>query len=318
MAAIRQARSEKPKLAASDTKSGVPWGAVFFDCRVAVVPGTGHVRQCATPRFSLSGRKGIGQNKPFPAGPSHAQSMPDQPFPMIRFRGVSKRYRERAILKDLHLDVAHGECFGLVGMNGAGKTTTIKSLLDFVDLDSGSIELAGISHRVTAARRALAFLPERFNPPYYLTGSDFLRFALSLQDVALVAAQVNGMLERLDLDRAALQRPVRTYSKGMTQKLGLAACFLAQKDLYVLDEPMSGLDPKARALLKAQIGRVRTSGATVFFSTHALADVEEICDRMAVLHEGALRFVGSPRECKHKFEAATLEQAYMRCIDAEL
>lgn len=122
------------------------------------------------------------------------------------------------------------------------------------------------------------------------------------------------VLRSLDLDVSALKRPVRAYSKGMTQKLGLAACFLANKALYVLDEPMSGLDPKARALLKARLQSLRSNGCTLFFNTHALADVEEICDRMAILHDGQIRFVGSPMTCRQQFSAPTLEQAYMNCI----
>jgi ABC-2 type transport system ATP-binding protein len=107
---------------------------------------------------------------------------------------------------------------------------------------------------------------------------------------------------------------VRSYSKGMSQKLGLAACLLARKALYVLDEPMSGLDPKARALLKVQLKALRARGSTLFFSSHALADVDEMCDRMAILHGGQLRFVGSPAECRSHFASTTLEQAYMACI----
>ena len=121
-------------------------------------------------------------------------------------------------------------------------------------------------------------------------------------------------MEALLASTRETMHPVRSYSKGMTQKLGLAACFLARKDLYVLDEPMSGLDPKARALLKARLQDLRARGCTLFFSSHALADVEEICDRMASLHDGHLRFVGSPAECRRRYEADSLEQAYMRCI----
>jgi ABC-type multidrug transport system ATPase subunit len=108
---------------------------------------------------------------------------------------------------------------------------------------------------------------------------------------------------------------VRKYSKGMTQKLGLAACLLAGKQALVLDEPMSGLDPKARALFKAQLATVREADTTVFFSSHALADVEELCDRLAILHAGALRFAGSPAECRERFGGETLEQAFLHCIE---
>lgn len=232
----------------------------------------------------------------------------------IRFQDIVKRYDKKLVLNGVNLEIAKGEFFGLVGMNGAGKTTLIKCLLDFCATDEGAIEIFGVSNRLTAARMPMAFLPERFMPPYYLTGKDFLKYMLKLQGGVFEQAEAESVLHALDLESSALSRPVRLYSKGMTQKLGLAACFLAQKDLYVLDEPMSGLDPKARALLKVCLHALRERGCTLFFSSHALADVEEICDRMAILHDGQLRFVGSPKACREKYEAATLEQAFMRCI----
>jgi ABC-2 type transport system ATP-binding protein len=118
----------------------------------------------------------------------------------------------------------------------------------------------------------------------------------------------------LDFDCAALDRPVRTYSKGMTQKVGLAACFLSRKDLYVFDEPTSGLDPKARALFKAQLRALKSAARTVFFTSHALADVAEICDRMAVVHDGVLRFTGTPNDLCRREGTDGLEQAFLACI----
>lgn len=236
-------------------------------------------------------------------------------IPALRFQKLSKRYDKREVLHGIDLEVAQGEFFGLVGMNGAGKTTMLKCLMDFMAFDGGTIEIMGASHRQANARAPLAFLPERFMPPYYLTGKDFLKYMLRLRNLPFDQDTAQNMVVQLDLDPSALSRPVRSYSKGMNQKLGLAACFLAQRQLYVLDEPMSGLDPKARALLKACLTRQREQGATLFFSSHALADVEEICDRMAILHEGRLRFIGSPEECRQRYLAATLEQAYMKCIN---
>jgi len=235
--------------------------------------------------------------------------------PALRFQHITKHYGATQVLCDLDLEISRGEFFGLVGMNGAGKTTLIKCLLDFCALDGGSIEIFGVSHRLTVARNPLAFLPERFMPPYYLTGQDFLKYMLKLQSLPYDPLDAAAILTALDLDFSALTRPVRTYSKGMTQKLGLAACFLASKDLYVLDEPMSGLDPKARALLKAHLQELRTTGRTLFFSSHALADVEEICDRMAILHDGKIRFIGPPAACCQQYGTNTLEQAYLKCID---
>jgi ABC-2 type transport system ATP-binding protein len=232
----------------------------------------------------------------------------------IHLQQVVKNYDKKTVLKSIDLEIAQGEFFGLVGMNGAGKTTLLKCLLDFCAVDQGTIEIFGVSNRLTQAREPLAFLPERFMPPYYLTGKDFLTYMLRLQNIPYQSKAAEQALHELDLDLSALTKPVRSYSKGMTQKLGLAACFLAQKKLYVLDEPMSGLDPKARALLRARLQALREQGGTLFFSSHALADVEGICDRMAILHEGQLRFVGSPQACREQYAADTLEQAYMRCI----
>lgn len=235
-------------------------------------------------------------------------------LPALRFQQVTKRYGAASVLRGVDLELRAGECFGLVGVNGAGKTSLIKCLLDFCALDGGSIEIFGQPHHRPAARQPLGFLPERFNPPYYLTGADFIRYLLSLQGLAYQPSDVHAMLAALDLDQDALKRTVRSYSKGMTQKLGLAACLLARKPLYILDEPMSGLDPKARALLKEQLRSLHQGGSTVFLTSHALADVDELCDRMAILHDGCIRFSGTPAECRARFGAQTLEQAFLTCI----
>ena len=234
----------------------------------------------------------------------------------LRFSCVAKNYGRAGVLHDVSFEVARGDFFGLVGVNGAGKTTLLKCMLDFCDTDRGSIEIFDTPHRLTAARRRLAFLPERFNPPYYLTGEDFIKYVLEMQSAAYDCDAAERMLRALDLDLAALSLPVRAYSMGMTQKLGLAACFLSGKDLYVLDEPTSGLDPKARALLKSHLRELKQRSHTVFFTSHALADVAEVCDRMAVMHAGRLRFAGTPAELCGQFATADLEQAFMRCIEA--
>ena len=127
-------------------------------------------------------------------------------------------------------------------------------------------------------------------------------------------AERHDMCGRLDLDTDALAKSVRNYSKGMAQKLGLAACFLSGKQLFVLDEPMSGLDPKARLLVKRHLQSCRSEGRSIFISTHMLSDVEELCDRMGILHAGKLRFVGSPEECRRTYSSDTLEEAYLNCI----
>jgi ABC-2 type transport system ATP-binding protein len=137
---------------------------------------------------------------------------------------------------------------------------------------------------------------------------------LTLHAVPYSAAQVQSTLDALDLDRRVLQMPVRSFSKGMTQKLGLAACLLAAKRLYILDEPTSGLDPKARALLKRALSALRDQGRTLFLTSHLLADVEQLCDRMAVLHDGLIRFVGTPAALLAQYQATDMESAFLACI----
>jgi ABC-2 type transport system ATP-binding protein len=232
----------------------------------------------------------------------------------LKFQRVSKFYGSFQALKEVNLEVREGECFGLVGVNGAGKTTLIKCLLDFCETDSGCIEIFGLDHRSTASRRRLAFLPERFSPPYYLTGRDFLAYLLNLRGLRYDQTQAKAMLAQLDLDPVCLSRPVRSYSKGMAQKLGLVGCFLTQRDLYVLDEPTSGLDPKARALFKDIARRLRAESKTIFFTSHSLPDVAETCDRIAVTHDGRVFFMGTPSELRHRYDNEDLEQAFLHLI----
>jgi ABC-2 type transport system ATP-binding protein len=127
---------------------------------------------------------------------------------------------------------------------------------------------------------------------------------------------VSAMLAALDLDSAALEKPVRSYSKGMTQKLGLAVCFLSGKELYVLDEPLGGLDPKARSLVKTRLLKLKSEGRTLFLTSHSLADVEELCDHMTVLDQGMLVYSGAPGGLGELYGEPSLEQAFLKCIEA--
>jgi len=238
------------------------------------------------------------------------------PEPLVRFRGVNKSFGRAEVLRGVDLDVPSGKCVGLAGVNGAGKTTLIKCLLDFCDLDSGAIEIHGTAHRRPQARARLAFLPERFTAPYFLTGREFIAMMLQLFGGRYEEERVRAMFAALDLDVAALEKPVRAYSKGMTQKLGLAACFLSQRDLYVLDEPMSGLDPKARARAKDLLLELKSAGRTLLFTSHSLADIEEVCDELTVLHRGTLAYAGAPRGLCERHGEASLERAFLKCIDA--
>lgn len=207
-------------------------------------------------------------------------------------QGLSKAYRGKKgnpvqALSELSLEIKPGEVFGFLGPNGAGKSTAIKILMGLVQPTSGTARLFDLPVGDPMARRRVGYLPE--NPAFYdfLTAREYLRFvgaAFGLADEA-IHEQSTRVLTLLNL-QAAADRPVRGYSKGMVQRLGLAQTLLHDPDLYVLDEPMSGLDPIGRALVKEIILGLKERGKTIFFSTHVTADAERICDRVGVIVDG--------------------------------
>lgn len=235
---------------------------------------------------------------------------------LLEFEDVSKRYGSREILAGVSFAIGHGEALGLVGVNGAGKTTLIRGLLDLIRINGGRITIDGLPHTITRARAGLSYLAERFNPPPFATGIEFLRHIMGLHQVPFERAQAESEAAALDLDIDALDRPAREYSKGMAQKLGLIAAILPATPALVLDEPLSGLDPKARVLVKARLGALRDAGRTLFFSTHLLADVDALCDRIAVLNAGSLAFLGTPRELQQAFGADDLDRAFLALIES--
>src|ERR1043165_6132851 len=232
----------------------------------------------------------------------------------VRVSALRKRYGKLTALETVDLAVAPGEAFGLVGANGAGKTTLIRCLLDLCAYESGTIRIFGQPAGEPQSRRRLAYVPERFMPAHYLRCREFVEFLARSFGERYDAARAQAMLSELELEAAVLERPVRSLSKGMTQKLGLAAAFLVARDLYVLDEPMSGLDPAARVAVKSVLRRLSREGRTLFFTSHVLADVEELCSSIAVLERARLRFRGDPRALCERYGEPNLERAFMRCV----
>ena len=235
----------------------------------------------------------------------------------FRAEGLVKRFGARRALDGVGLEVAPGTAVGLVGANGAGKTTLIKCALDLCAFDAGRVEIFGVDSRQAGARTRLAYVPERFVPPYYLLGREFLAMTLELAGARFDAARAHALAVELELDPQALERPVHQLSKGMTQKLGLAGCFLLERDLYILDEPMSGLDPAGRVAVKSVLARLHRDGRALFFTSHVLADVEELCSAIGVLDGGKLRFRGAPAELCRRFGEDNLERAFLRCIRSD-
>ncbi len=209
--------------------------------------------------------------------------------------------RRRRVLHGISFAVREGEIFGFVGPNGAGKTTTLKILMGLIRPTSGRARILGHDVRETAFRRHIGFLPE--NPYFYeyLTGREILAFYARLSGLrrAQRSARIEALLEQVGLASAADAR-LRTYSKGMLQRIGIAQALVHDPSVIFLDEPMSGLDPIGRKEIRDLILRLRAEGKTVFMNTHILSDVELVCDRVAIIsrgrivHEGAIDdFLGS-------------------------
>lgn len=197
------------------------------------------------------------------------------------------------ILKSVSFHVHKGEIFGFLGPNGAGKTTTIKAILGLLTPKAGRVEVLGGSMAQATTRSKVGFMPERAIFPAHLTGFEWVmhhaRLAgLKKGEARLASAQVLEQVELTD----AMNRRIGTYSKGMVQRAGLAQALVANPDLLILDEPMSGLDPLGRHLIRNILEKLRDQGKTVFFSTHILPDVEQICDRVAILEGGKIRKEG--------------------------
>ena len=220
--------------------------------------------------------------------------------PAIATRGLRKVYRSGFWMRPyvgldgLDLEVSRGEIFGFIGPNGAGKTTTIKILMGLHRATAGEASLFGVDHRDPRSRATVGFLPER---PYFyqhLTAWELLRFYGQLMQLSaeVIQRRSGALLERVDLLRMA-DVPLGSYSKGMLQRVGLCQTLLHEPELIVLDEPMSGLDPLGRALVRDLILEERERGCTVFFSSHILHDVEQLSDRVALLVRGRQVGIGS-------------------------
>ena len=233
----------------------------------------------------------------------------------LAVRGLTAGYGKRDVIFDVELLLEEGEVFGLIGLNGAGKTTLIKSILG-LGQGRGTIEIFGHPAGPPRSRAKLAYLPEKFQPSALLRGWEFIELTLAYFGHSLDRAAARAMCAGLDLDADVLERNVRTYSKGTGQKLGLVGTLLTGLPLLILDEPMSGLDPKARIMLKDRLLEYRGGGRTVFFSSHILADIEEICDRIGIIHAGELIFLGAPAELTSLHTASNLERAFLAAIES--
>ncbi len=241
---------------------------------------------------------------------------------MIQFNNVSKTYgkgKYKAV-DGVTLTVGKGEVFGFIGPNGAGKTTTIKLLTGILEPNEGTILVNGIDmgKNPVEAKRHIGFVPDSHEMYDRLTGREYLQFMADIYqvDVKQRKAHVEKYLNLFELEEASYQQ-IRSYSRGMKQKLTIIGALIHNPAVWVLDEPMVGLDPRASHILKEEMRKHCEAGNTVFFSTHVLDVAERLCDRLAIISKGKLIAEGTlaALQAKEGEAGATLEQIFLEMTE---
>ncbi len=239
---------------------------------------------------------------------------------MIDLKNVSRTYAKnnKKAVDDLTLHVDGGELFGFIGPNGAGKTTTIKLMTGILKPDQGTVTMAGhnmASDRL-AAQRLIGFVPDGNDLYDRLTGMEYLNFMGDIYQVdsARRKAHIDKYLNIFELEDA-INSQVRSYSRGMKQKLLVIGALIHNPPIWILDEPLGGLDPRAAHLLKEEMIRHCQAGNTVFFSTHVLEVAEKLCTRIGVIDHGSLRAQGTLEELKSGEKSSSLEELFLNLTD---
>src|SRR5437773_2510453 len=240
---------------------------------------------------------------------------------ILKIENLCVTYRSRDAVRNvkqavhnLNLSVHQGEAFGFLGPNGAGKTTTMNVLLGFTNATSGDAYIFGANVREPIARQRIGYLPELTYYYRFLTAEEILRFYARLFGIParLADERIENLLKLVELE-SARKRPIKTYSKGMPQRDGLAQALINDPDLLILDEPTSGLDPLGRMKVREIIQRLKNEVKTGFFSSHELGEVETVCERVAIIHQGELKVEGRVSELMEQYQA-NLEQIFLKII----
>ena len=239
---------------------------------------------------------------------------------MIEIKNVSKSYvKEKKSVDSLNLEVKNGEIFGFLGPNGAGKTTTIRMITGILNIDEGDIIIDGksIKSEPLEAKRNFGFVPD--NPDMFLKlkGIEYLTFMADVYDIPQDERKekIEDLTKRFEIYNE-LNNQIQSYSHGMRQKIVICGALLSEPKNWILDEPMTGLDPKSSFDLKEMMRQHARSGKTVFFSTHVLEVAEKLCDRVGIINKGKLVFVGTFDEMKQKFkENASLEELFLEITE---
>ncbi len=239
---------------------------------------------------------------------------------MIQIKNVSKSYvKGKKTINDLNLEIKNGEIFGFLGPNGAGKTTTIKMITGVLDIDEGNILIDNISikENPVKAKMEFGFVPDSPDLFLKLKGIEYLNFLADIYDVSKEDRKIriekySKMFDMFD----NLNDRIQNYSHGMRQKIIVIGAMLHNPRNWILDEPMTGLDPKSAHDLKKLMKEHSSNGNCVFFSTHVLEVAEKICDRIGIINKGKLIFVGTYEEMKKKFkEDASLEDLFLEITE---
>mgnify|MGYP001171172591 FL=1 len=240
---------------------------------------------------------------------------------MITVKNFSKSYSEgQFAVKNITLEVKDGEVFGFLGPNGAGKSTTIKSIVGLLHPTSGTIQVNGydICRESVKAKYEIGYVPDEATLMEKLKGVEYLNFIADMYKVdnQLRRERITKLTEAFKLT-TALSKTIDTYSHGMRQKLSLVAALLHNPGVWILDEPIVGLDPESAYRLKKMMKAHSKSGKTVFFSTHVMEIVEKICDRVAIISKGELLFLGTVEELKKNRGNSTIEEVFLEVTKSE-
>ena len=239
---------------------------------------------------------------------------------MIQFENVTKSYGGGKVkaVDSLNMTVEDGKVFGFIGPNGAGKTTTIKMLTGILTPSEGRVLLNGVdmAKEPIAAKRAFGFVPDAFDMYERLTGMEYLNFMADVYgvDAARRKAHIEKYLSLFELEEAANQQ-IRSYSRGMKQKLAITGALIHEPSIWVLDEPMVGLDPQSVFMLKEEMRRHADSGRTVFFSTHVLDVAERLCDEIGIINRGRLIAKGTLDELRKGGSDSSLEELFLELVE---
>lgn len=237
---------------------------------------------------------------------------------MIEFKNVSKSYKKGTkAVDDLTLTVNNGEIFGFLGPNGAGKSTSIRMLTGILNIDEGQILLDGIdiTKDPIEAKKHFGYVSDDPDQFLALKGIEYLNFMADIYQVEDRRFRIEELTKRFEI-ADALDSRIESYSHGMRQKIVICGCLLHDPQNWILDEPMTGLDPRSSFDLKERMRRHADEGKCVFFSTHVLDVAEKICDRVGIIHKGKLLFVGTLDEMKQSFsEDASLEQLFLEITE---